>query len=74
MIVLGSEVAHESPWQITSHFFFPPQGNGLLGENQKKPLLFILRAVVWAARNHGYGPCREAPTHHAKYIPGRFVT
>lgn len=48
--------------------------SGVLGENQKKFVLFMLRAVMYSAPNHGYRDCREAATHHTRYKPRRPVT
>lgn len=66
VIVLGSEFAHESPWHITLHSF---SSSAVLGENQKKFVLFMLKAVMYSARNHGYGDCREAPTQPHQVQP-----
>lgn len=66
VIVLGSEFARESPWHITLHSF---SSSAVLGENQKKFVLFMLKAVMYSARNHGYRDCREAPTQPHQVQP-----
>lgn len=50
------------------------QGDGVLGENWKKLFPFMLGAMRYSTQNQGYRACREAPTHHTKYNPKRFVT